>query len=435
MTNFQYALLGIFIFFILAGVVVFAKFGGIGGNGATAGATISIWGTLPKDTMENLIRDSGVNAVYKEEAAGTFETDLVNALAEGKGPDVALMPQSLILSEQSKIYPIPVGVYPVSQFQSTFIQEGEIFNTKGGILGLPFVIDPLVMYWNRDLFSNAGVAVPPTHWDDLYNLVPTLTVKDQDSTIHQSTIAFGGYDNVSNAKDIISALLLQVGNQMVALDYDGSYVSKLTDSKNTLGKSVASDVVDFYTGFADPLKSQYSWNDSLPSSKNYFLAGNLAIYFGFASELSDIQNKNPNLNFSVSTLPQARDVNVKSTFGNLQALVILNNSAHKADAFNAITKLTSSTVIASLSASTNLPPVRRDLLATKPSDPAAAAFYDAALQSKGWLDPADSQTDKIFGNMIQSVSSGKSDSNDAAASASTQLGELLRPYKKNATGN
>ena len=98
MTNFQYALLGIFIFFILAGVVVFAKFGGVGGNnGANAGATVTIWGTLPKDTMNNLIRDFGVNAVYREESAGSFETDLVNALAEGNGPDIALMPQSLIL--------------------------------------------------------------------------------------------------------------------------------------------------------------------------------------------------------------------------------------------------------------------------------------------------------------------------------------------------
>ncbi|MEI7777103.1 MAG: extracellular solute-binding protein [bacterium] len=438
MTNFQYALLGIFIFFILAGVVVFAKFGGVGGNnGANAGATVTIWGTLPKDTMNNLIRDFGVNAVYREESAGSFETDLVNALAEGNGPDIALMPQSLILSEQSKIYPIPTAVYPVSQLQSTFIQEGEMFNTKDGILGIPFVIDPLVMYWNRDLFSNAGIALPPTHWDDLYNLVPQLTVKDQDSTIHQSTVSLGGYSNVSQAKDILSALLLQVGDPMVALDYDGNYSSKLAESRNGLGKSIASDVLDFYTSFADPLKTQYSWNDSLPSSKSYFLSGNLALYFGFASELSDLQNKNPNLNFSVATIPQARDVSVKSTFGNLQALVILNNSAHKADAFNAITKLTSADAITSLSASTHLPPVRRDLLANKPSDSAASSFYDSALQSKGWLDPSSSGTDSIFGTMVQSITSGKSDSNDAVASASTQIGELLRPYRKNtnATSN
>ncbi len=431
MTNFQYALLGIFIFFILAGVVVFARFGGLGGNAVSAGATVTIWGTLPKDTMNNLIRDFGVNAVYKEELPASFEADLINALAEGKGPDIALIPQSLILSEQSKIYPIPVAAYPISQFQSTFIQEGEMFNTKDGILGLPFVVDPLVMYWNRDLFSNSGISLPPTYWDDLYNLVPKLTVKDQDSTIHQSTIAFGGYDNVSQSKDILSALLLQVGDPMVALDYDGNYTSKLTDSKNGLGKSVASDVVDFYTSFSDPLKSQYSWNDSLPLSKSYFLAGNLALYFGFASELADLQNKNPNLNFSVTTLPQARDVSVKSTLGNLEALVILNNSAHKADAFNAIVKLTSSDAIASLSASTHLPPVRRDLLANVPSDPAASAFYQAALQSKGWLDPSSEDTNKIFGDMIQSVTSGKSASNEAVSSASSQLGELLRQYRKN----
>jgi ABC-type glycerol-3-phosphate transport system substrate-binding protein len=242
-------------------------------------------------------------------------------------------------------------------------------------------------------------------------------------------VAFGGYANVSNAKDILANLMIQTGNQIVGVNDTGNFVSILAD-RNNAGTTSASSVLNFYTGFADPLSTQYSWNDSLALSKDNFLSGNLAIYLGYASELADLRNKNPNLNFSVALMPQARDVQVKSTFGNLQALVIMNNSQHKADAFNTMIKLTSADVITFLSTLTNLPPVRLDLLTAKQTDPAADVFYKAALQSKGWLDPDPQSTDTIFSTMVQSITSGQARTDDAVNSASLQLGELLRPYEK-----
>ena len=52
----------------------------------------------------------------------------------------------------------------------------------------------------------------------------------------------------------------------------------------------------------------------------------------------------------------------------------MNSSIHKADAFNTMTKLTSTDFITALSALTNLPSVRRDLLVTKPADPVSSSF-------------------------------------------------------------
>ncbi len=50
----------------------------------------------------------------------------------------------------------------------------------------------------------------------------------------------------------------------------------------------------------------------MSDSKNMFLAGDLALYFGFASELDDLKNKNPNLNFDVTLFPQTGDLNLKN---------------------------------------------------------------------------------------------------------------------------
>jgi len=429
MSNFQIVVIGIFIVFIIAGVLTFASFGGFGGGG-TSYANVTVWGTLPQETMDNLIKKNTINAVYVEKDPATFESDFVNALAEGSGPDVVLLPQNLILKEQSKILTIPYASYSDRTFKDTFVQEGELFETPTGILGLPFTVDPLVMYWNRDLFNSAAVAVPPAHWDDFYDLSTKLTIKDQSSIIHQSAVSFGEYDNVDHAKDILAAMILQTGNNMIGSSDNGP-VSTLSDKMNQ-DVAPAEAALTYYTGFADPLKAQYAWNRSLPDSKAYFLSGNLATYFGYASEFPDLQTKNPNLNFDVALLPQARDTASAATFGNMTALAILKNTKNSAAAFHAIGLFTTADSIAYLTTETNLPPVRRDLIAAGPTSAAStgalSTFYTAALQSKGWLDPDISGTEAIFKTMIESVTSGQDAPSEAVNSGSAQLGEILRAY-------
>lgn len=43
--------------------------------------------------------------------------------------------------------------------------------TKDSIIAFPLTIDPLVMYWNRDILSNAGIVKPPAYWDEIYSIV------------------------------------------------------------------------------------------------------------------------------------------------------------------------------------------------------------------------------------------------------------------------
>jgi len=425
MSNFQIVVIGTFIVFIIAGVLTFASFGGFGGGG-TDYAIVSVWGTVPQEPMDELIKKFGINAKYTEEDPSAFESNFVNALAEGTGPDIVLLPQNLLLKEQSKILTIPYASYSDRTFKDTFIQEGELYETPTGILGLPFTVDPLVMYWNRDMFNGAAIAKPPTHWDEFYDLATKLTIKDQSSLIHQSAVSFGEYQNVNHAKDILASMILQTGNNMIGHSDNGP-VSSLADK---MGQDVspAEAALSFYTGFSDPLKTQYSWNRSLPSSKDYFLAGNLATYFGYASEFADIKNKNPNLNFDVALMPQARDSSSAATLGYMLALSILKTTKNSAAAFHAIGLFTSSDSIAYLSTLTNLPPVRRDLIAAGAPSGAQSSFYTAALQSKGWLDPDTSATETIFKNMIESVTSGQDAPSEAVNSGSAQLSEILRAY-------
>ena len=87
--------------------------------------------------------------------------------------------------------------------------------------------------------------------------------------------------------------------------------------------------------------------------------------------------------------------------------------------------LTSNQALNAFSQKSGLPPVRRDLLAAKPTDAFGALFYDAALKSRGWLDPDYWATAAVFKEMIESVSSGKARPSEAVSKMEQEINKLL----------
>ncbi|MFA6338731.1 MAG: extracellular solute-binding protein [Candidatus Paceibacterota bacterium] len=427
MSNFQIVLLGVFIFFIVVGVITFAFLSG--NNSDVAGQEVVIWGTLSADIFSQITQSyyttnqQSLRIKYFQKDANTFDKDFTEALASGKGPDVVLIPHNLIVRHQDKIMTIPSDSYSFREYKDTFFDGGEIFLNSEGSIALPFIVDPLVMYWNKTLFSNAGITEPPKIWDELSNLSGKLTNKNSDLVISQSAVALGEFKNITNAKDILSLLILQAGNPITVLDNMGQLTSVLNSNfKYTVSPAVAA--LNFYTQFADPSRNIYSWNKSLPSSQDAFVGGKLAIYFGYASELNTIREKNPNLDFDVASIPQVRDAKTKLTYGKIQGLAILKSSKKTADDFNEILILVGKSM-QQVVGNTGLPPVRRDLLGVKPSDPYLSVFYDSAIISKAWLDPNPQETSAIFQNMVESITSGKQVSSDAVDEASQAINILL----------
>ncbi len=430
MSKFQLILTGIFGAFILIGVLVFAFAGGSGSNTVVSQATV--WGTMSSGLFDTFLKESGLNQdktiaiTYVEKNKDTFDQDFVEALAVGKGPDLFFLPQDSILKHQDKIFTIPFASYSEGTFKQNFIQEGELYLNKEGILGLPFMVDPMVMYWNRDIFSNAGLSLTPKYWSELYDLSTRLTVKDTSFNVSKSAVAIGEHANVTNANEIVSLLVMQAGSPITQRNKIDGNVNSVFNQRFNLPIPPAQSALNFYTEFSNPLKPFYSWNRSIPESKNFFLAGDLALYFGFASELSDIRLKNPNLNFDIASIPQSKNSNLTITFGRMVGLAIPKNSKNIAAAFKVAASLTSPTSITALSKVTHLPPVRRDLLAIRPSEAYLSTFYDGAIQSRAWLSPEPSSLNPIFKEMIESVTAGRASTAEALTRASQQLETLLR---------
>lgn len=437
--GFQLAILGTFGVFIILGVLAFS--GILPGFSNTSKdknqflGNVVIWGTLSQTQLAKVIEDFNsankdvVTIVYTEKSKGAFESELVEALAEGSGPDMILLPQDFILRHRNKIYPIPYEVLAERTFKDSFLEEGELYLGSTGAYAVPFMIDPLVMYWNRDIFSSALVSTPPSYWDEFFGLAKTITKIDNNSNIKKSLVSFGEFDNVANAKDILSMLIMQAGSSIIEIDESGTYRSTLS-KEGSNGVSPADEAFRFYTEFSNPTKTSYSWNRSLPYSRDMFTTGDLALYFGYASEYASLQKKNPHLNFEVTTVPQTRTADRKLTFGKMQGLAVLKSSRILSADIAAAKLLSSKDSISSVSTALNLPPVRRDLLAQKPKDSYLSVFYDGALLSKGWLDPSSSETNAIFSEIVKDITSGRRKLSSAVDNGNAEFMKLLRAYNQ-----
>lgn len=432
-STFQYILVIIFGFLGLLGVLIFAGIIPIGGEGATYEGQVTMWGFVPDRDINSLVAEFNeenkniltLNYIYKDRA--NFENDLVNALAKGEGPDLVMFPNNLIVKQGDKLMPIPYESYPERTFKETFAEAGEIFLTGNGVLALPIYADPLVMYWNRDIFTNAGLVTYPKTWTDFLNLSDKLTKKDSKGNVFQSAVAMGSYKNVSNAKDILATLFLQVGDNIISRKLstaDGVISSFDSVLGNKSGATEAA--LNFFVEFSNPAKSAYSWNPSLPNSKNFFGEGKLAVYFGKASEYNGIKMNNPHLNFDVAVIPQREDSGKRITSADVTGIALVKASKKTNTAIKALYTLTNNNYGKKISESASLPSLRRDVLSVRESDPVLSVFNDSAVISKTWYDPDSSGSDSIFKSIIESVNSGRQNASGAISDAKIKFLEYVK---------
>ncbi len=428
MSTFKIAVTAIFAVCIIAGIALFATSKGISTSG---NSNLLVWGTVQKEAFDAALKASSVmgnktiKVTYVKKDASTFDTDFVEALADGTGPDIVLLREDSMYKNRNRLLTIPYANFSERSFKDAFIEESEIFLTPDGLVGLPFIVDPMVMYWNRDMFSNNLVSQTPKYWDEVYGLIDKMTRRDASANILQSAIAFGEWRNITNAKEVVSMLLMQAGTPITMRGNEGQVISVL-NSQFGYPVTPSQSAINFYTQFSNPTSPTYTWNRSLPTSANFFLSGNLGMYIGFASEIFSIQQKNSNLNFDVTYVPQIRNASRKAVFAHMYVLAIVKQSQQVSGAFAAITSLTEPASLKAMEAITNLPPVRRDLLAGKPADPFRAVFYDSALISHAWIDPDATASSNTFRDMIESITSGRGRIIEALASANDDLSAQLK---------
>ncbi len=429
--NFQTILIGIFMAFFIFAVLIFSGLLPIGKSNSSKSAPtgkVVIWGTFPgadiAKVFDNLnTKNRNLIISYTQKNSETYQSDLIKSFAAGNGPDIFIMSDDMVLPNKDFTFVLPFANYPQKTFNDGFFDGAEAFISNEGVLGLPILVDPIVLYYNKDLLANEGIAKPPEYWDELFDLNAKLTKKKNDGTISQSMIALGTYDNITHAKDILSLLLIQGGNPIISRS--GDKILATLSSNFKLPTSPAEAVLAFFSEFSNQNDQAYSWNRGLLESRDMFTSGKLAFYVGRASELFYIQSVNPNLSFDVAPILQTRGTNVKRTYAKVYALAINKKSTNSGAAFGVAGLLSNGDDAKDFAQALSLPPASRSLLANAPTDPYLFTFFNSAIISRTWLDPSFEETNDIFKEMIQNVLSNKLSASDSVSKAQSRLSALL----------
>jgi len=177
--------------------------------------TLVVWGFDKEEVFDEIFKNyhklhKNVKIEYFQKDYRNYEEELLDALASGKGPDIFPIKNTWLLKHKNKLAPMPQKMIPFKEIEEAFVDVVlKDFSSDHQIYALPLSVDSLALYWNKDLFNSAGIALPPRTWEEVEKITPRLTKIDPFGKITQSAIALGTVSNIDQASKIILTLMLR----------------------------------------------------------------------------------------------------------------------------------------------------------------------------------------------------------------------------------
>jgi multiple sugar transport system substrate-binding protein len=364
---------------------------------------LTLWGTEPKASMEamigmyNRIRPN-VTITYVQKDPVRYETELLDALAAGAGPDLITLRNGSVSRMQNKIVPALEERFPTASIGDYFpLAVSQDFVRDGRVYALPFYLDTLALFYNKELFDQSGLVSPPKTWEEFRSYVARLRVTTEDGRVDRAGAALGSTDtSVVRGSDIVLSLMLQNGVQMLDSNGAPSFASEEGENAFT-----------FYLQFANSNSSYYTWNDDMGNSLARFAAGDVAMAFGYASDYEDMKQKNPYLRAGIAGIPQV-DTNQARTIARYEGFAVTKRSREPWWAWDfIIISTTYPEVMTAYADVSKRPAALKSLIGSRVGETTEGVFARQALTARSWFIPDDTEADKIWSGMIREALGGK----------------------------
>lgn len=391
--------------------------------------TLQFWGLWEPASINNQVINNykkdhpNINVVYSMKDPRKYRESLQTQIASGKGPDIFVFHNTWTPMLSAELSELPGSVLSQQSIKENYfpVVFDDLRNVNKKFVGLPTGIDGLGLYWNEDIFKAAGIASPPTTWQELSQIASKITVKGPDGNIRTAGVALGTASNVDHYSDILGMMILQ----------NNGDIKNPTDQRSA-------DALDYYTRFAKG--ETHVWDESQPSSTVAFIGNNLAMYFGPSWRAAEIKEANPTLNFKIAPVPQLDEKKV--TWASYWALGVSSKSTNQEEAWKFIKYLQEDQTLIKLYDEARKSPGRIfgeiypkiSLAKTLSSDPYVGAFVTDApymksfpMASRTFDEGINDQIIKAYEDAINKTLAGEP-INKSLTTTATNIANVLKKY-------
>ncbi len=267
--------------------------------------------------------------IVHEPVPSDYTTQVKTTLAGGTGADLFwLGNEDLALASQGVFLPLTdclKGAAPKSAGDVNDYYPDVLSIAKQGdvVYGLPWIAQPVVLYYNKDLFKAAGLDEPKNGWtwDDFLKDAKALTKKDASGKATQWGFSANGWPPPQ-------MFIWQAGGEVISADGKTSPI----DSPQAL------EGINFYLSIA--------YNPDLSPSADVikeqgfdamFKAGKVGMFMGGAADDLD---RTKGLNVGVVSVPANPKTKNNTTFAWIGATVVNAKTAHPDIACKALLAVT-----------------------------------------------------------------------------------------------
>ncbi len=397
-----------------------------------AAATLEFWGVFDdSDVWQPIINKFSqqypyITINYHKKNITTYESELVDALAAGRGPDIFMINNAWLPKHKDKLIAVPETLISTKSFSEIFMDVASADFIDGGkIYAWPLAVDTLALFYNKDLFNNAGIAQPPQTWEEFNDAVVKLTQKDETGNIKQAGAALGTARNINRSTDILAMLMLQSGAKMVADDKKTAAFNQSVNLASGESFNPGERALLYYSGFADPQKKVYTWNNLQHYSLDSFVEGQTAMMLNYAYQISSLRARSPHLNFAVAPLPQISATGKKITLANYWGQAVSKSSVNPDYAWQFLSWIIQPENLKTYLTATGKPTGRRDLVSWQQADQDLGIFVTQALTGKSWWQADNNAVEKILADAIDNVTENHQTALQAISEAAKKVTLLM----------
>ncbi|NYT83287.1 ABC transporter substrate-binding protein [Alcaligenaceae bacterium] len=363
-------------------------------------------GSYQDSVAKALTAHKGGNA---PQLAVLLSTDMFTLIDEG-----AIVPfDSLITSDEDKKW--------ATGFYKGFMANSQ---TGGKTWGIPFQRSTIVMYYNKDLFKQAGLDpnTPPGTWDQLVEYGKKLTKADASGQVSQwgleipsgGAFAYWLFQALTTPNDAL--LMNEAGNEVY------------------LDKPAVIEAVQFWHDLAYKHKIMPTGTIDWGTTPKDFLVGKTAMMWTTTGNLTNVR-KNANFEFGVAPMPKAKQGGSPTGGGNFYLFKSATPEQQKA-ALKFVKWMTSPENAAAWSIATGYVAVSPAAWETEAMKsyvkevPQALVARDQLEVSVAEFSTHDNQrVTKLLNDNLQAVLTNAKTPEQAMKDAQRDADRILRPYK------